>query len=79
MARYSVAGNKGAGNILQIVGFNNPASGQRRAKLYDYMVGNEETPADALFTHEILRTTAHPTSAHPTPEPLDLGRLSATQ
>jgi len=71
MARYSLAGNKDSTSVLQIIGTNNTITLPRRQKIYDYMVGNSQAPADAVFVHELLRATADGTSANPTPEPLD--------
>ena len=72
MARYVLEMQKGAASVLQIGGTNNNITLPRRQKLYDYIVANEEAPADALFTHNLLRVTADPAGgATPTPEPLD--------
>ena len=71
MARYSLVMLKDATNVLQIGGSNNTITLPRRQKIYDYMVGNNSTPADVEFGHELLRVTADPTSDNPTPEPLD--------
>jgi len=43
----------------------------RRIKLYDYIVGNEDTPADTVFIHQILRQTSDPIGGSVVPEPLD--------
>lgn len=71
MARYSVFGDKGSDNVLQILGYNNTATLPRRTKLYDWTVGNSATPADAVFNHQLLRATADPTATGVTPTPLD--------
>jgi hypothetical protein len=71
MPRYSLFGDKGAANVEQVLVMNNTAT-VRRIKVYDYMVACTATPADAVFTHLLRRTTADPTGASVTPSPLDV-------
>jgi hypothetical protein len=70
MAKYSVRGSKGGTNVAQIIAAQCQAT-VRRIKLYDYLVANADTPADNVYAHQILRTTADPTGDTVTPNPLD--------
>lgn len=48
-----------------------PASGMRRIKLYDLLVGQGGTPADNVLEFNLKRTTANGTDTAVTPNPLD--------
>lgn len=71
MARYSTFGDKDSTSVLQIININNTITLPRRQKVYDYMVGNSASPADAVFNHQLLRITADGTGTSVTPSPLD--------
>ena len=71
MPRYAAFGEKGAASVAQILVVNATTT-VRRIKVYDYMVACIATPADAVFTHQIKRTSADPTGASVTPSPLDV-------
>ena len=70
MPRYAVAGDKGTASVRTIIAVMATTT-VRRVKVYDYIVGNEDTPADNVFIHQILRQTSDPIGASVTPEPLD--------
>lgn len=78
MALYSAEGTKGTTSVRSILIVNNTAT-TNRFKVGDYMVGCITTPADALFTQQLGRTSTDPTGATVTPNPLDAADVAAEE
>ena len=72
MARYSFQANRTASATLALAALEAPATGMRRIKLYDFLVGSEATPADNAFLYTLARTTGAGTGSAVTPSPSDL-------
>ena len=72
MARWGIYGSKGASNVQGVVYLNAAASSMRRAKIVDWSIGSNATPADAAFSHIAQRCTALPAAGTTlTPNALD--------
>jgi hypothetical protein len=71
MARWGVGATKGAANVQSVLVALAAAASMRRAKLYDWTLGCEASPADNAFVHIAQRTTTVPTGATKTPNALD--------
>lgn len=58
MAKYGAKVGKGAASItIGVASIEAPATGMRRAKIYDLMFGSDATPADNALTWELQRCT----------------------
>ena len=77
MARYSAQANRTASATLALVALEAPATGMRRIKLYDFVIGCEAAPADNPYLYTIGRTTAAATGTAVTPSPIDLADAAA--
>lgn len=75
MAKYSAEGTKSTNSVRGILVVNNTSA--IRFKAYDYMVGCITTPADALFSQQIVRTSTDPTGTGVTLNPLDAADAAA--
>lgn len=71
MPKFSVFGSKDADNVQGILLARADGTTAGRGRVYDYMVGNNATPADAVFTHILARTSTAGTGDAVTPSPLD--------
>jgi hypothetical protein len=78
MARWSIAANKGAGNVQSVALLVAAAASMRRAKIYDWTLGCGASPADNSFTHIGQRCTTAGTGAALTPNSLDAGDTLAS-
>lgn len=76
MAKYSASGSKGAANVKAIIEVLSSAT-VRRTKWYDLMFACTTTPADAVFTYQVIRTTVSMTGSSVTPAPLDAADAAA--
>lgn len=59
------------GNVVSVGSINAPASGMRRFKLTDVIVGSDATPADATFVDQVQRITTTGTGTSLTPDVKD--------
>ncbi len=72
MPRFSVFGSKDADNVQGIVAARCDGAVLGRGRVYEYEVGNNATPADAVFTHILARVSTAGTGDAVTPSPLDI-------
>lgn len=78
MARWSIAANKGAGNVQTVALLVAAAASPRRARIYDWTLGCGASPADNAFTHIGQRCTTAGTGNSLTPNALDSADTLAT-
>jgi hypothetical protein len=71
MAKYSAKMQRTASSSASVGIVNAPASGMRRAKIYDLVFGSEGTPADVANLWQLQRATAAGTTTAVTPQALD--------
>lgn len=71
MANYSVFGTKGADNVQSILNARCDGSTTGRGYVYEYVVGNNATPADNVYNHALYRSSTAGTASAVTPSPLD--------
>jgi hypothetical protein len=74
MAKFGVRLQRTASATLAVGSLTAAAANMRRAKIYDFILGSEATPADNAFLWSIQRcTTAGTAGTNPTPLALDPG------
>jgi len=72
MAKFGVTLQRTASTTLAVGSLTAAASNMRRAKVYDFFLGSEATPADNAFLWQVQRcTTAGTAGTNPTPLALD--------
>jgi len=71
MARWAIGASKGADNVQGVALLVAAAASMRRAKIYDWTLGCNATPADNTFTHIGQRCTTAGTGTSLTPNALD--------
>jgi hypothetical protein len=71
MARWGIAATKGAANVQGVAYLLAAAASPRRAKVYDWSLGSNASPADNTFVHIAQRATTVPTGTTLTPNALD--------
>jgi hypothetical protein len=71
MPNYSVFGGKSTDNVQAIIQARSDASTVGRGYVYDYVVGNNATPADNVYDHILARSSTAGTKTDITPSPLD--------
>ena len=78
MALMSIKLTKGSANVQGVGYLLSAASGSRRFRVSDWLMGCDASPADNTFTHIVQRATTAPTATTRTPQPLDLADTLAS-
>jgi hypothetical protein len=73
MALWGIKANKGAANVQGVAVITAAAASMRRARVYDWKLGCNASPADNSFLHIAQRCTTAGTGAALTPNSLDPG------
>ncbi len=78
MAKFGVSMQRTASTTLAVGSLTAAAASMRRAKIYDFILGSEATPADNAFLWSVQRCTSAGTATAANMNPLDTGDSLAT-